>query len=261
MTATVNANTTTGVVVTSDTSGALALQTGGTTALTVTSAQLVGIGTSSPSSALDVATSNSGITLTNTAVSNKQWRLGGNSSGYFQITETGVADRLLIDTSGNLKLITGGAKILNSSGNPILQQTGSVLQVVQGTSTTQATTTSGNWDSTGLTASITPTSSTSKVLIFVSGGMEGNAGGSANQKLGFKIYRGASSIESSSNGKVFYSVADSYIPINFITLDSPATTSSTAYTLYFNRLAGNTTASFCRDSAETTNIILMEIAA
>lgn len=41
MVATVNANTTTGVVVTSDTSGALALQTGGTTALTISSAQAI----------------------------------------------------------------------------------------------------------------------------------------------------------------------------------------------------------------------------
>jgi hypothetical protein len=40
MVATVNANTTTGVVVTSDTSGSLALQTGGTTALTISSAQV-----------------------------------------------------------------------------------------------------------------------------------------------------------------------------------------------------------------------------
>jgi hypothetical protein len=147
------------------------------------------------------------------------------------------------------------------SASAVQASSGRVLQVVQGTSTSQATTTSGNWDSTGLTASITPTSSTSKVLIFVSGGMEGNAGGTGNQKLGFKIYRGSSSIEASSNGKVFYSGANTYVPINFIALDSPSTTSSTAYTLYFNRLSGDTTASFCRDSGETTNIILMEIAA
>jgi hypothetical protein len=41
MTATVNASTSAGVVVTSDTSGSLALQTGGTTALTISSAQVV----------------------------------------------------------------------------------------------------------------------------------------------------------------------------------------------------------------------------
>ena len=43
MTATINANTTTGVVVTSDTSGALALQTAGTTALTISSAQAISL--------------------------------------------------------------------------------------------------------------------------------------------------------------------------------------------------------------------------
>jgi len=138
---------------------------------------------------------------------------------------------------------------------------GSVLQVVQGTSGAQATTTSGNWDSTGLTASITPTSSSSKILVLVSGGMEGGAGGSGDQSIGFKVYRDNSSIEASTKGKVIYATPNIYVPINFIALDSPATTSSTAYTLHFNRLSGNTTASFCRDSLETANIVLMEIAA
>jgi len=50
MTATVNASTSAGVIVTSDTSGALALQTAGTTALTIDSSQNVGIGTTSPAS-------------------------------------------------------------------------------------------------------------------------------------------------------------------------------------------------------------------
>jgi hypothetical protein len=62
----------------------------------------VGIGTTSPATVLDVASSNSGITLTNTGASNKQWRLGGSSAGSFVITETGVADRLTIDSSGRV---------------------------------------------------------------------------------------------------------------------------------------------------------------
>ena len=44
MTASINASTSAGVVVTSDTSGALALQTGGTTSLTINSSQNVGLG-------------------------------------------------------------------------------------------------------------------------------------------------------------------------------------------------------------------------
>jgi len=48
MTATVNASTTSGLVVTSDTSGSLALQTAGTTALTISSAQVVSLANALP---------------------------------------------------------------------------------------------------------------------------------------------------------------------------------------------------------------------
>ena len=54
MSSTINAATSGGLISTGDTSGQLQLQTAGTTALTVTSAQLVGVGTTSPSAPLEV---------------------------------------------------------------------------------------------------------------------------------------------------------------------------------------------------------------
>jgi len=64
MTASINASTSSGVVVTSDTSGVLALQTAGTTAVTINSSQQVGIGTSSPSYTLDItANANASIAI------------------------------------------------------------------------------------------------------------------------------------------------------------------------------------------------------
>jgi hypothetical protein len=54
MTTTINASTTAGLVQTADTSGVLALQTAGTTAVTVDASQNVGVGTASPASKLDV---------------------------------------------------------------------------------------------------------------------------------------------------------------------------------------------------------------
>ena len=53
----INSSTSSGLITTGSTDGSLALQTGGTTALTVTSAQLVGIGTSTPAKILNIATS------------------------------------------------------------------------------------------------------------------------------------------------------------------------------------------------------------
>jgi hypothetical protein len=61
MTSTVNASTTSGVIVTSDTSGSLALQTANTTALTISSGQVItasgsiGIGGTTPSSGTGIA--------------------------------------------------------------------------------------------------------------------------------------------------------------------------------------------------------------
>jgi hypothetical protein len=202
-------------------------------------------------------TSNSGITLTNTAVSNKQWRLGGNSSGYFQITETGVADRLLIDTSGNLKLLTGGAKILNSSGNPILQQTGSVLQVVAATYSTQVDSSASVFIATGLTASITPTATTSKILINF--GLPIRNGSSGVNVIG-TIYKNGSNLFGA-YGLGILKGDSSPIQINLGSsyLDSPSTTSSVTYAIYINP-NGATNAQWCGGNS-IGSITLMEIAA
>jgi len=61
MTSTINASTTAGIVTTADTSGVLALQTAGTTAVTVDASQNVGIGTASPAEKLHVAFSTGGL--------------------------------------------------------------------------------------------------------------------------------------------------------------------------------------------------------
>jgi hypothetical protein len=88
----------------------------------------VGIGTNSPATTLDVANSNSGITLTNTAVSNKRWRLGGSSAGAFQITETGISDRLTINTSGYVGIgISSPSSALHVTGSNTYAGSGLLL--------------------------------------------------------------------------------------------------------------------------------------
>ena len=119
MVATVNSTgTSTGVVITPDSSGVLALQTGGTTAVTVDASQNVGIGTASPSTygqfAVYTAASNTEAAVVSGGANYATYRLQNSSIRYsMQIRtdqsnawvlrdETAGANRLLVDTSGNL---------------------------------------------------------------------------------------------------------------------------------------------------------------
>lgn len=118
-------------------------------------------------------------------------------------------------------------------GKPILNSTGSTLQVVQQIRTlAQATTTSSlypNYVATGLSASITPSSSSNKILIIITGYIQNTAanGGiyAALFKNGSILYGNGLLQQYSVSGNNVSALAISY-------LDSPATTSPTTYAYY-----------------------------
>ena len=74
---------------------------------------------------------------------------------------------LAAPTGFDLKIASGETLDLKSQGT-VTMPTGSVLQVVQATTSTKASTTSTSYADTGLTASITPSSSSNKVLVIIS---------------------------------------------------------------------------------------------
>jgi len=133
---------------------------------------------------------------------------------------------------------------------------GSVLQVVSATYSTQATTSTSSFVDTGLTATITPTKNTSKILVLIT--HNGNAKNTvAGNGLQFKIYRGATDLGT------FEDVA-SY-GVNFIGgaaamsyQDSPATTSATTYKTQFSSRE-NVPAVFVQYNSSKSTITLMEI--
>ena len=149
-----------------------------------------------------------------------------------------------------------------NSGVPTRAQmpVGSVLQVVQGNLETTASTTSSTYASTGLSASITPTSASSKILVLTSAWCRKR--GSAY--IGLRLYRGGSSIVTFAAGFLYTensNVNDGVGAFNY--LDSPATTSSTTYTLYFANVPGSGTVTMNSDGSGNSysTITLMEIAA
>jgi hypothetical protein len=139
---------------------------------------------------------------------------------------------------------------------------GAVLQVVQGTfQGTQFVTSSNSMVATGFGTSITPTSSTSKILVSIVTSL--SYGGSG---MGLAIYRGTTPIwnPSASDGSGFYgAVFSSHQIVTIQYLDSPATTSSTTYNLYAaSRSSTSSTVNIDGASSDGgTTIILMEIAA
>jgi hypothetical protein len=135
--------------------------------------------------------------------------------------------------------------------------TGSFQVVSTQSQSAEISTSSSSYVTTGISASITPTSATSKILILLSCTLDNQASG---RQIVITFYRGATDLAStrgtnqlfSDSGRVQASGSCMY-------LDSPATTSSTTYTVYFRSTGGNTV-KLANDNT-MVSFTLMEIAA
>jgi len=113
----INASTTAGLVNQADTSGVLALQTGGTTAVTVDASQKVGVGTNSPLQRFDVTDAS---TATRIAVKNTANAAAGSGIQFLVYNgATTVSDNTIrTDNSNNLQFYTSALGMaLSSAGN------------------------------------------------------------------------------------------------------------------------------------------------
>ena len=136
-------------------------------------------------------------------------------------TEPADTDEFLISDAGVLKRLD--ASLIGGGGK--------VLQVIQNTYSTALSTTPSSFTDSGLSATITPSATSSKILIlahnsvwkgtadYVSTGIQRNISGGASTFLGDATYGLARSITSASRGSVH--------SINY--LDSPSTTSAITY--------------------------------
>ena len=131
---------------------------------------------------------------------------------------------------------------------------GSVLQVVQATGTAQISILGGP-TSTGFSASITPTASTSKILIIFNGRLYTTTNG----EIKLFVYRGASSVQ---NLSTIYNNNGAIAGVGtMVVYDSPATTSSTTYTMYMQNSNATGYLNVNGSSDGTYTLTLMEIAA
>jgi hypothetical protein len=136
---------------------------------------------------------------------------------------------------------------------------GRVLQVVSATTTLSTTTSSTSYVAvTGLTASITPISVSSKVLVFVNSTIYTSA---ANVEAALTIYRSGSDLSTGAGFTDAYQGGnDLIVPMSMMYLDSPASAASVTYEVYFKRTQGATSI-VVNNRNVISSIILMEIAA
>lgn len=130
-----------------------------------------------------------------------------------------------------------------------------VLQIVTGTSTTSFSTSSASFVTTNLSASITPTSSSSKVLILAFSTM---TSGNSSIEGDATISRGGSNILASAGQVFFFATGQLEVPISLGYLDSPASTSSLTYAIQIRTSGGTLTLG---GSNKTQFIMLVEVVA
>lgn len=140
-----------------------------------------------------------------------------------------------------------------------LPSSGKVLQVVQVTTTTTVTSSTNTQVSTGMTASITPSATSSKILVLASTTFQKSSSNAAN-RIQVQVKRGATQIALSENVTYNNTAVETVSPWALTYLDSPSTTSSTTYDITFAN-AANVASVSAQYSSSTGSIILLEIGA
>jgi hypothetical protein len=170
-------------------------------------------------------------------------------------TGSSAVTRLGIGSAGNVLTVSGGVPVWAAPAGG-----GKVLQVVQGSTSTGLSSSSATMVNTGLTATITPSSVSSKILVLVSQGGIKKTVTNTQPQMGLKLVRGATDLLQHDN--MLYTntaVIQFYTTHNFNFLDSPATTAATTYKTMFNNPGG--VAEVAVQNGGASYIILMEIGA
>lgn len=196
----------------------------------------------------------------------------GNTDGTLQLQVNGTTPSVTLATTGAIGvgstpgygtagqvLTSGGSSAAPTWAAPAAG--GKLLQVVQGTRSGNSYTTSGTFVTTQLYATITPSSTSSRIIVIAtSSNLYNQTGG-----LQVALYRGTSgngsgsslaTLGTSGNISAGYAIGAT---LNWI--DSPASTSALTYTIMNLSVNASSLVGFIGELAGTASILLLEIGA
>jgi len=171
------------------------------------------------------------------------------------------------DTLSRLAIGTTGQVLTVSSGLPVWASPaggGKVLQIVEGTLTTEVSSSSSTLADVGLSASITPSATSSKILVYANMTNVEKTAANASTQIHLALLRGTTIIR-----QLLGSYTGTALRLNIpsamlMALDSPNTTSSTTYKIQmasFDNTAAVKINAATSVVEQKSTIILMEIGA
>lgn len=176
-------------------------------------------------------------------------RLNGSTSGYAELAASAAAGDVIL----TLPSTAGTLDRTNRSGN--------ILQVVSANYSTSTSNSTSTYADTGLTASITPSNSSNKILVLVAQNGLYKTNGNLNNSIHIQLVRGSTALIG--NYYIGYTGTTSYVysgSCSFCYLDSPATTSAVTYKTQFLTMS-NAAAVYVQSDSSVSNITLLEVAA
>jgi hypothetical protein len=157
----------------------------------------------------------------------------------------------------SMTFIVDGTNGLTFNNSTTQASAGVVLQVVNATYGTQTSSSSASFADTGLTATITPKFTTSKILVIVD---QSCSNGGSSDGIQVNLLRASTvltnmGVRISGTGANNINIGSASVTY----LDSPATTSATTYKTQFNNVAASSTV-YVQIYSSVSTITLMEIA-
>lgn len=174
-------------------------------------------------------------------------------------TAADTASRLAVGTNGQVltadSTVATGLKWATPAAGG-----GKVLQVVNATYSTVTTNASSTYADTGLTATITPTLNTSKILVLVN--QAGCSKDSGNTACQVQLLRGSTAliVFCGIGGTTDTGLTNTFNAATTSYLDSPATTSATTYKTQFASYS-NISRALVQNGSSVSTITLLEIGA